>query len=64
VREGKKSEQKQEAVRIETKLDFFVLNRRMILGEPDSWFSEHCPVFSDSVLSRVERPPTPPPRLA
>ena len=62
VREGKKSEQRQSLLKVETKLDFW-LARRPVLLYPPTAFN----VFTREVAIaqiRTESPPTPPPRAA
>jgi hypothetical protein len=64
VQQGKKSEQKQETINVETKLDFFLVDRTAICLCPGFGNFELTSSNSDLVLARFERPPTPPPRLA
>ncbi|MCI0540627.1 MAG: hypothetical protein L0Z50_35955 [Verrucomicrobiales bacterium] len=62
VREGKKSEQKQALLKVETKLDFLLVRSAVFLDAPMPFV-----VLSDepdSAQPRAESPPTPPPRLA
>jgi len=62
VREGKRAEKKQESQKLQTKLDFFCL-KQLLAIEPPPPFA--CPISaSDSLLSRTESPPRPPPRAA
>ena len=56
----KKSEQKKQTQKFETKLDFF-FNAKMIALYPPA-FPSVC-VSLESPNSRIERPPAPPPRL-
>jgi hypothetical protein len=64
VQEGKKSGQKQETIKVETKLDLFLLDRNAIWVRPGFGNFELTLPFSDLAFARSERPPTPPPRLA
>jgi len=64
VQKGKESQQKQEPVPVQTKLDFFILNNKPF--EPGQGFrpSGKIVVHSQFALERFEQPPTPPPRVA
>jgi hypothetical protein len=64
VQQGKKSEQRQESVKVETKVDFFLSDRNVIWVRPGFGTFELIPHFSDLAAERFERPPTPPPRPA
>jgi len=64
VQQGRKSEQKQDSVKVETKLDLFILDRQIVHQRPSSWTRERFPVYSELAPERFERPPTPPPRHA
>lgn len=62
VKDGKKSEQKQSLLKVETKLDFWLVRRPVLLYPPTA-FS----VFTSEVAIaqiRTESPPAPPPRAA
>lgn len=62
VREGKGSEEKRAAKRVETKLDFFCLHHALALAGP-----ERFPAILDvdlAVPSRADSPPRPPPRIS
>jgi hypothetical protein len=61
VRQGKATEKRQEAQRVEIKLDQFLpVGPAFVLTPPTFWL----PFFRvlDQSVSRVEAPPTPPPR--
>ena len=64
VQEGKKSEQEQESVRVERKLDFFILNNKPFALRRGFSISDGFPILSQFALERFEQPPTPPPRKA
>jgi hypothetical protein len=64
VQQGKKSEQRQESVKVETKVDFFLSDRNVIWVRPTFGNFELFLHFSDLAAQRFERPPTPPPRHA
>jgi hypothetical protein len=62
VKQAKKSEQKQDSVRVETKLDLFILDRQVVHQQPSLCALERFALSSDLAPERFERPPTPPPR--
>jgi hypothetical protein len=62
VREGRKSEQKQATLKVETRLDF--LFDREAVQSPVPPTASHHTVFIASHFSRTDSPPTPPPRRA
>jgi len=64
VQQGKKSDQRQDSVKVETKLDLYILDRQVVHQQPSSWTLEGFAVPSDLAPKRYERPPTPPPRHA
>jgi hypothetical protein len=62
VAEGKKTEKKQEAYRLVTKMDLFCVNNTLILYPPRiSDLKEFRPL---PVFWQKESPPSPPPRLS
>lgn len=61
VQEGRKAEKEQAAVKIETKLDFFLSVAHSEIVGPE-FDDERAPRLVDRLHSRVEAPPTPPPR--
>ena len=63
VREGKKSEQKQASLKVETKLDFWLARASALLDAPAT-FVVLSAAEPDAVQARPESPPTPPPRSA
>ena len=62
VAEGKKSEQKGESLKLQTKLDVFCLGARVSFHLPTP-FSALCST-GDIAVTRTKQPPTPPPRPA
>ena len=64
VQQGKKSQQRQESVKVETKVDFFLSDRNVIWVRPAFGNFELFLHLSDLAAQRFERPPTPPPRHA
>ena len=60
VQEGKRSEKKQEAQKLDSKLDFFLVKKQMFVC-PSLDFSL-TPIPSHCARSRPEIPPYPPPR--
>jgi hypothetical protein len=64
VQEGKKSQQKQEPVPVQTKLDFFILNDKPFEPGPGFRLSGKIAIRSQFAHERFEQPPTPPPRVA
>lgn len=62
VQQGKKSEQKQASLKVETKLDFLLVRSAVFLDAPMPFVV--LPGEPDSAQPRAESPPTPPPRLA
>ena len=62
VDEGRKSEQKQATLKVETKFEFFFDREAMKLPEPPA--ASHHTAFANSYSSRIDSPPVPPPRAA
>lgn len=62
VAAGKKAEQKQPLVKVETKIDFWLAPVSPLLVVPPS--VSFCRVAAELLRTRLEPPPTPPPRLA
>jgi hypothetical protein len=62
VREGKDSEKRQETLKVETKLDFWLVRNASLLCPPPPFCV--LPAQPDLVQLRTESPPTPPPRAA
>lgn len=62
VDEGRKSEQKQATLKVETKFEFFFDREAVRLPEPPASF--HHSGFVGSYLSLIDSPPVPPPRAA
>ena len=62
VQTGKQSQQKQESLNVETKLEYCYVRDFLILVAPP--LVKSSTGFDDSWLFRSEAPPTPPPRLA
>jgi hypothetical protein len=62
VRDGQQSEKKQETLKVETKLDFWLVSHASLLNPPQPF--SVLPSGPDSVQLRSESPPTPPPRAA
>ena len=60
VQEGKQTEKKQEVLKVETKLEFCLASKKLLLFPPTVFTL--LSVATDSALSRNESPPTPPPR--
>jgi len=63
VQEGKKSEQKQTLLKVETKIDFWLARSPSLLNAPASPLVL-IPSEPGSAPGRTEPPATPPPRLA
>ncbi|MSU62337.1 MAG: hypothetical protein EXS31_08065 [Pedosphaera sp.] len=64
VQEGKKSEEKRDSVKVETKLDLFITDRQLFWVQPAGESFEPSLVFSNPAPERFLPPPTPPPRAA
>jgi hypothetical protein len=62
VEEGRKSEQKQATLKVETKLEFFFDREAVELPEPPE--AIHHTFFVVLYFSRTDSPPVPPPRAA
>lgn len=62
VEAGKKSEQKQSSLKVETKFDFWMTNAASLLDPPNPFVV--LPARPSAVEVHSESPPTPPPRLA
>jgi hypothetical protein len=62
VAKGKQSEKKKDTQKPDTKLDFFLMGKKVILAEPPPFV--HCSAEPDSARFRSDSPPTPPPRWA
>lgn len=62
VKTGKQAERKQASFKVETKLDFWLVHTSSPLDAPMPFVV--LPAEPDSVSSRAESPPTPPPRSA
>ena len=62
IQNSKKSERKQTPTRIEVKIDFWLAPVACLLIAPPA--ASHAWPHTDAFYSRVETPPTPPPRLA
>src|SRR6185436_9517739 len=62
VQEGRKSDQKQATLKVETKLEFCLYSRSVPLPLPA--VEKHLTTFEAALQFRSETPPTPPPRSA
>ncbi len=63
VKKGKASEEKQEAIKVKTKVDFWIAaNEAQLL--PSALAERASTVHRDSLSSRADSPPIPPPRRA
>ena len=62
VKEGKKTEQKQNPIKVETKFEIFVWNAADE-SRVDSWTPTRFPILSELAAARHQKPPLPPPRF-
>ena len=63
VKRGQESEQKQEASKVKTKLEYWMLERIVEFQNQESAFQQFVSL-QNSFAGRMESPPIPPPRFA
>ena len=63
VRHGKASEKKQEAIKVKTKIDFW-MPLRPVTVEPREVASSNFAAFASDIRTRSDSPPVPPPRFS